>query len=914
MRRLICGLGLLVGSLNSWAQMPLQGEMRNTEGKTLPFGTVALLDVADSTLRFFAITDGAGAFLIKDTKPGPYLLQASFLGYETLYRSIQLPADAQAPLLLLLQPKANQLGGVEVSDERIPIRLNRDTVEYDAGAFKTREDAPVEDLLKKLPGVEVDRAGNVKAMGENVKRVLVDGKEFFGDNPQMATRNLPADAIKKVQVYDQKSEEAELTGMDDGSREKTINLMLKDDKKSAWMGEARLAGGTNQRFKSEAKAFRFSQKHQFAALGMGNNINQVGFNMQDYLSFNGGLGSVMQGGGIQLGGSGNLPVDFGQPQTGIIRSAAGGLNYNYEPRKFHRFHSSLLSNHSNKWLEESSFSQNFLPNGSFERESDMQQRDRNTGHRLNLGYRNRIDSMRNLQSSAYAGWSLSRRSTESFSRQFQEKLLLNSQDALSNTLGDQWESGGQLSYLQRLRGRFTILRLRAEAGFRGDLSETDRRNLTLLTGNPLPLAESFFQRNQSQLQRYDASASGSYRLQPNWALEPELRWQYRNESLNRKQGILGNEAGIDSLSPDFNRQYTEWSPRLRLRKLGGKYQFQLQAGAALAQWQNALWQQSLENTAAWYPMASLLAEKEYQKGRRWSVRYDTRLQEAAAVQLLPVPNVLNPLQLVLGNPQLRPEFIQSVNMNWMLFDQFSFTSLFAGLQFTHTRDKVNWERQVAPNLFQQMRPVNMPNDYRLSANADFSTPWRKAGLMLRLRAAESWNRGFNLINGDVNRTDNFTHNLTFSIENRKKEKLDWSTGFNWQRTDAFFSLQQNLNQVFVQTGFFADLSYQPNALWNISTHADVARFDDRAFAQVRWVPLVRAELQRFVLPNKRGMLSLEVFDLLNRNLGINRVGDANFLLETRSNRIGRYVLLGFKYRLNKFDGGQNGGVKIEMRR
>lgn len=914
MRSFLLLLGCLASAMQSWAQISLQGEMRNLEGKSLPFGTVALLEPADSTLRFFAITDGAGTFLVKDVKPGNYLLQASFLGYETLYRNIQWPAEAQSPLLLLLKPKAKQLNGVEVSDERIPIRLNRDTVEYDAGAFKTREDAPVEDLLKKLPGVEVDRAGNVKAMGENVKRVLVDGKEFFGDNPQMATRNLPADAIKKVQVYDQKSEEAELTGMDDGSREKTINLMLKDDKKTAWLGEARLAGGTNQRFKSEAKAFRFTQKHQFAALGMGNNINQVGFNMQDYLSFNGGLGSVMQNGGIQLGGSGNLPVDFGQPQTGIIRSAVGGLNYNYEPRKYHRIHSSLLSNYSNKWLEENSFSQNFLPNGSFLRESELHQRDRSTGHRLNLGYRNRIDSMRNLQSSAYAGWSLSRRHTESYSRQFQENLLLNSQEALSNTRGDQWEGGGQLSYLQRLRGRWTIVRLRAEAGFRGDLSETDRRNLTLITGNPLPLAESFFQNNQSQLRRYDATASASYRLLASWALEPELRWQYRNESLSRTQGILGNEGGVDSLSPRFNRQYSEWSPRLRLRKLGGKYQFQLQAGAALAQWQNELWQQTLVNNAAWYPMASLLAEKEFRQGRRLSLRYDTRLQEAAAVQLLPVANVLNPLQLVFGNPLLRPEFIQNVNLNWMLFDQFSFTSLFTGLQFTHTRDKVNWERQVAPNLFQTMRPVNVPNDYRLSANADFSTPWRKAGLMLRLRAAESWNRGFNIINGEVNRTDNFTHNLTFSIENRKKEKIDWSTGINWQRTDAIFSLQQNLNQVFVQTGFFADLSYQPNAFWNLSTHADIARFDDRAFAQVRWVPLLRAEVQRFVLTNKHGLLTLEVFDLLNRNLGINRLGDANFLQETRSNRIGRYVLLGFKYRLNKFDGGQNGGVKIEMQR
>ena len=158
----------------------------------------------------------------------------------------------------------------------------------------------LEDLLRKLPGLEVDRSGNIKAMGEDVKNVLVDGKEFFGNDPKVATRNLPADAINKVQLFDKKTDESQFTGIDDGERNQTLNLVLDEGKKAGVFGDVVAGAGTGSHVEAGAKIYRFTDKIQFAGLGMFNNINQFGFSLGDYINFSGGISALSSGSGITL--------------------------------------------------------------------------------------------------------------------------------------------------------------------------------------------------------------------------------------------------------------------------------------------------------------------------------------------------------------------------------------------------------------------------------------------------------------------------------------------------------------------------------------------------------------------------------------------------------------------------------------
>ena len=206
--------------------------------------------------------------------------------------------------------------------------------------------------------------------------------------------------------------------------------------------------------------------------------------------------------------------------------------------------------------------------------------------------------------------------------------------------------------------------------------------------------------------------------------------------------------------------------------------------------------------------------------------------------------------------------------------------------------------------------VNVDDDYRIGGNFDFSTPIRKVGLNFTAKLHENWNRGINLVNGEQNINTNFTHSLSLSFDNRKKEKWDVSVGGMFQISDAKYSVQRSLNKTYYNLLGFTDVVYTPNENWYFSLTADINRYDANSFDKSISVPLLKAEITRYFLKNKRGVITLEVFDMLDKNTGIERISEMNYLLERQSNTIGRYVMLTFKYRLNKFD--NKSGIDIKM--
>ena len=295
-----------------------------------------------------------------------------------------------------------------------------------------------EDLLRKLPGVEVDRAGNIKAMGENVNRVLVDGKEFFSNDPKVATKNLPAESINKVQVYDKKTDEAELLGIDDSEYNKTINFVLKDDMKSAVFGDVKAGGGVEDFYQGNAKVYRFTDKHQFAMLGMMNNINKLGFSFQDYIDFNGGMGSVMGGGSsISFGGDNSLPLDFGQTITGKLASVAGGINYSYEFAKNNRFNISYMGNGSSKDDASNSNSRNFTETGMFEQNSISSGDGDNANHLFNIGWRNKASTKQHFMINGIVTLADSKSKANSFTESLSNGEFINSLTSNTRSSSDQ---------------------------------------------------------------------------------------------------------------------------------------------------------------------------------------------------------------------------------------------------------------------------------------------------------------------------------------------------------------------------------------------------------------------------------------------------------------------------------------------
>lgn len=383
------------------AKVTIRGTVKDTMGEPITGATVMLLYPVDTTLANFTQSNSEGQFVFSNIKNTSYLLKVTYLSHLPLHMALTESTAIEFDMGdIELQPISQELMEVVIRTAKAPLRIRGDTIEYDASTFKVPPGSTVEDLLRRLPGVEVDASGNIRAQGEDVKRLYVDGKTFFGDDPKAATKNLGAETISKVQVYDGQSEQARLTGVDDGKVEKTMNLELKDEFKKGSFGKVTGAVGTEARWAARASYNRFNEKQQLSFIGYANNINETGVNWDDYGEFKG-----------QSTFSGNEDVDFGFggggrqyyfmsgddgvmdyfDGRGFTKNAGGGVNYNFDHLKT-KFNTSYFYNQSALDLDETTRRETFFADNSIvntDTNSLMQFRGR---HTINLRLEHELDS------------------------------------------------------------------------------------------------------------------------------------------------------------------------------------------------------------------------------------------------------------------------------------------------------------------------------------------------------------------------------------------------------------------------------------------------------------------------------------------------------------------------------------------
>lgn len=912
MRTYIIALLLLLGSTISYATMHrIEGRVTDTAGQPLAGASVSLLYPEDSTLAVFGISNGDGRFAITEAKEGQYILQVAVMGYYTEYRGLTVPVpggDNMGTVALKVNDGAHVLGEVVISGEKVPLRIKGDTLEYNAGSFKVKPNAVVEDLLRKLPGMQVDKEGNVKSMGKTVRKVLVDGKEFFGDDPKMATKNLPADAVDKVQSFEKKSDASLFTGVDDGQREQTLNLLLKEDKKAGYFGEAKIGGGLPDKYETSLKAFKFKPKSQLSMMGMLNNINKFGFTLDDYLDFNGGLSAMLQGGNVNLDlNSNEMPLDFGQPVTGRTTSGAAGFNYSLEPWAKSRFNLNYIGSGVQKFLDQYVYRRNYLPGESFEQNDHSETNEQNLNHRISTNWQTEIDSVHLLKITAYGTLGTNSGDGRSIAESYQMAALLNSLDNRTDRIGNSLGAGGTLSFTTRLKGKWPVLQTLLNAGYTHNKDEGRWFNLTHINGQEQ--SSNQYRNNTNDKWNGSASFTATRALGKGYYLDPSVEAAFSREALRRQQGTLGgDEIAIDSLSPYFYRTVSQLTPGLALKKNTKKIQW-----SAKVQWQSfALTpylnggQLQQHTYAYWLPSASW--QKELALGQRLGLSYKTDAKAPALLQLLPVTDYSNPLVRVSGNADLRPEYDHALRLDYSHFDQFNMTNLFVSLDGRYTLNKIGWDRRVLPDLSQDMRAINTPYALRASLSAQYGRPVKKIGLNVNVGLDESWDRTLGPVNGTDNVNNTLSHKLTLGFSNLKNEVWDISWGGSAELSSSQFSLNRELNNTYYTLNGYADISYRPTPNWSFSLSGNVSYYAARSFDQSVTVPLLKAEISRYIFANQRGTISLSCFDLLDRNKAVLRTSQLNFLLEQRSNTIGRYIMLSFAYKLNR--GGDDGGIKI----
>jgi hypothetical protein len=915
---LLCCIAL--GLVPALAQRStLTGLVTDSLSQPIAGASVVLLAEKDSVIVAFGTAGKDGAFSIKRVEKGRYLLQVSSSGFTPLYMPLLAgsePVTDLGPIRLLPEPLA--LTGVDIVAERMPMSMSNDTINYYSAAFKTQPGAVVEDLLKKLPGIEVQPDGTIKAQGEVVRNVMVDGKPFFGDDPKVATKNLPADAVGKVQVFDKKSERAEFTGVDDGESEKSINLALKPDAKRGFFGTAMAGYGTKNRFDSKLNGYKFSGKTQISAIGNLNNINRETFSLEDYINFMGGLSNMMQGGSMRLTLDDSNAPSMGNPTgNGFSTAGAGGLQAHHQFNKHSYLNANYMYTDFVHELEETTERQNWIGDAFFNTNAQDFQKSSTRNHKVNLGFRSKLDSAQKITANAKINLNTSAFNSQLTGSSLRENTILqndNTRDYQSD--GNRWSAAASATYNRRLNRRGRVFS--ADAGFQQN-SNTSGALLDAL--NRYYQAADTLRTPIRQRQAYED-------LGDNWNIglaytEPigrgqflETRISHRQYNNNTEKSFFDRPTGEDIFNPLlsslFKRGYRYERASLSWRLVRSKYR--LQAGGALQQ--SALSGKQLapelapvnRNFTRFLPHIRFNHERK--TGRNFSLDYSTRLREPALEELQPVVDNSNPLEVYQGNPGLQPEYIHQTRLQYMLFDAFSGTSLFTGADIQYTQDKIANSINIDALLQRSTRPVNTDYHWQYNQYAQFSRPIRPLKIKLNLSADIGVEQGLLVQNGGTTRYNRWNNAGEISVENKRKGKFDVRIGANISLNNTTYAGFDTDAQAFVNQRYFGDIDWYPNDHWAVNTRLDYNYYSNEAFGQAQQIPIWKASVTRYVLKNRKGQLKLSAFDLLNRNAGVTRNNTFNYVEEKRTRNLSRYFLLSFAYAMSGFKSEKDKMIRI----
>ncbi|MES2881222.1 MAG: carboxypeptidase-like regulatory domain-containing protein, partial [Bacteroidota bacterium] len=448
----------------------IRGTLQDSASSTfLADATVSVVRLSDSSLISFSLTDTKGRFEIKNLDAGSYYVVSSFTGLQTFKKNFVISAGNPIIEMGLIKMERfyKTLEGVVITEA--PVRINGDTISYRADAFKTKPNATVEDLLKKLPGVQVERDGTVKAQGENVQKVYVDGKEFFNSDPKLATKNLTAEMVDQVEVFDDMSEQAKFSRIDDGSRTKAINLKLKKDKKKGVFGKAYAgAGRPGERFDMGLNANIFKGATQTYVFAKNNNTNNIGFTVSDIVGTMGmgalSAGGMGMGGGMSVSGRGMMggggstgSFSGGTNSGGITKSSNVGINYRDTWSKFFEVNGSYSFNHTNTGNERISNSKTFYPDSTRLQDAFSNSRRQNDNHRINMNVVYTIDSFNSIIYNPNFNYqktfnTFSRDSLDiGFEKEAGGSYLANKILSLTNTTGDGYNFTNNLIWRRKFR-------------------------------------------------------------------------------------------------------------------------------------------------------------------------------------------------------------------------------------------------------------------------------------------------------------------------------------------------------------------------------------------------------------------------------------------------------------------------------
>ena len=868
--------------------------------------TVRLLNVKDSAMVRGVVSARNGSFTLKNVKKGSYLLHITFIGYDPLYQPLQITGKKNPVNVgkLELSDGAIELGEAVVIGKAPEVTVRNDTVEYNADSYKVTEGSVLEDLLKKMPGVEVDSEGKITVNGKEVKKVMVDGKEFFSDDPKVASKNLPAKMIDKLQVLDKKSDMAQMTGFDDGEEETVINLTVKPGMKQGWFGNAYGGYGSKDRYEGNAMVNRFVNNDQITFMGGANNTNNMGFSDLASTMFSG-----MGGGGGRRGGFG--------AGSGITSSGNAGLNFSkeFKPDKLTLGGNTRYS-HSDNDARSKSDRQNILPGDSSSYDnSEAMSRTKSDNFGVDFRLEWKPDTMTQLI--FRPSFSFSHSMNDNFS---DATTLDNERDTVNTNKSSNYsESNGynlnaSIDFSRKLNNKGRVFSATLSGGNSDSYSDGMNRSDIVYFNQTDALKNSII----DQRSRYD-NKGFNYRAYVSW-VEPIGHNNFIQATYSisqRKQEALKNVYNQDAdgiynvldsaYSQSYRNNFISQRASLSFKSQRAKFNYTigLNLDPSYSSSENFVGDTTLSKITRKVVNLSPMAQFNYMFDKRTNLRimYNGRTSQPSMTQLQPVADISDPTNITIGNPDLNPRYTNNVFIRFQQFTpekQRAFMIMANGSYIINdivSYTSYNQETGVKTTTYK-----NVNGNYSGNVRMMLNTPLKNKKFSINSMTMASFANS----NGYINEEKNTNRNLILSERGGidfRSSYLDLGVNGNIRYNATSNSLQKENNQNTFNYGaggyttIYLPLNFKIESDVNWSTNSGYG--DGFKQNEVLW----NASASKSFLKNNQGTLRFKIYDILQQRSNISRSVTASYIQDSEYNTLGSYFMVHFIYRFSIFKGG-----------
>lgn len=881
----------------------VRGTVVDGDGEPLIGASLRLLTARDSIRIKTAISDNNGHYSLTGIKDGRYILEASYVGYNANFSNITVKGGNLNVPRITLHETATVLREAVVQGIRTPVRVAEDTVEFTADTYKVQPNAVVEDLLKRLPGVEVDNSGKITANGKEVTKILVDGKEFFSDDPKVASKNLPVNMIDKLQVVDRKSDLARITGVDDGEEETVINLTVKKGMKNGWFGNAEAGYGTDSRYMGTFNVNRFWNDNQITLLGGLNNINQPGFT-------DGGGGRFRRFGG----------------DNGITLSQALGLNFNVGNKEIFRFGGDVMYSHTSVRTTTRQERKYLFTDSTSYLNTDKVARDR--GHNVRADFRiqwnpdsmNTLEFRPRMSYNQNDSWS----ADSSLTRSGRLDDVTKSINRVTSD-GKSWEFGAEFIYNHKFRNRpgrsFSVTaNLRTSNVRESELSYS--WNKFFLMNDSIDLYDQIadnhtwsntFNTRVSWTEPLGNPKNGNfltfaYSFRYRWNNADKMVYDYPVTWPDGWTGdpVIGDDpAWSDDLSNQFRNHYMNQDIRAGYKHVSKNTN--LDVGISLVPQMskstdliNA--ERNIKRNVLNYA-PYLRYRLRLSKTRSLNIHYRGRSSQPSMSQLQPVADYSDPLRVVIGNPNLDPTFTHNIRFRFSDFNSESQRSIMAMVDAQVQQNAVVSRTEFSSETGGQTTTYqNVNGVWNVMGMGMISMPLRNKNWRVNYHMFGRYAHTIGFNNGQRNLSRTLMLNIMPSVAFRPDNlELEVRPRYSLQRTAS--SLQSNNNRTVHSYGAMFDGTwYTPFGLI-LSTDLNWAKTSGYSAGYNSDQALWDATVSYRFLPDQSLTLSLKAYDLLQQKKSIRRTETGNYIDDTMYNSLTRYFMVTLAWKFNTFGKG-----------